>query len=228
MSLASTPHSAATSSIFCFNSGSFEHLPRTPEPCSSAECPVSDPNSDGFYHYLYEELLSEGLATSRVFSPSLAPPNVARAFERCPRSVLSIRKRDDVASFHRQNTEPLMENPSLRWIAPLSVVADHEDNIGSIRSRVRHPFGYRNPPETIWQAFNRVKGGEASENDTEMVDSFSSEGVFVGLGIGSGVVISAKDWKVRLPGKNHRKQRKDWAKQYLQQYLQELHSQSST
>ena len=205
MGLPSIPHSSVTSPASSFTSEHIEPVPSAPEPCTSAQCPVSRPHYGGVYRYYYEEPLPGSVVASRLFEPSIPPPNVARALERCLQNAASTKDQDDVATFHGLHTEPLIDSNILRWAAPHPFVVDDKSSDVIVKSKPRHPFGFTNPPESVWQAFTRVSANEASDMDVEMVGTFSSERSYVGFGVGSGAVISTKRWTVRLPGRYHHK-----------------------
>lgn len=79
------------------------------------------------------------------------------------------------AAFHEAHVEPLRSEQRGAWIVLVSATSDDSEK----GRGERLPFGFRHLPNAVWEAWGRLKRGEGSQGDREMVDTFSDQqGVF--------------------------------------------------
>lgn len=95
---------------------------------------------------------------------------------------------DIVAAFHMLHTGPLIHDKYPTWTSPRPHTVNYERHSASSKIQVRHPFGYTNPTDGVWQAFSRMANGEADRHDEELVDSYAVEKASMGFGLGMAVV----------------------------------------
>jgi hypothetical protein len=151
-----------------------------------------------------------------MFSPSIPPPHVLAAFERCLHEGMSTADVKIWVGFHESHTEPLIQSTDLRWVTPVSAAHIDEylnnndscqndrDSLTETKNYVaRHPFGLNNPPDDVWASHARLQRGERDrrhphleERDREIVGAFSADKGFCAEGVGA-QVSSGKRFKVR-------------------------------
>ncbi|KAG8528052.1 uncharacterized protein KY384_006968 [Bacidia gigantensis] len=153
--------------------------------CKSMSCPVSGEHYQGLY--LHEEPIRLTRACARLFQPSIPPPDVAKAYGKSLCQEASKEDEEIVAAFHELHTEPLIDEKMLRWVAPLPLRVDFDaDRITPVfrNHGPRHPFGFSNPPDSIWRAFSQMKAGKATLWEKNVVEVFSPTNAFIGVGNG--------------------------------------------
>ena len=180
----STPRSTASSNA---------NATKPSQRCTYPFCPIKDSHDRGLC--LHSCCTSLSAASRRIFSPSVPPPNVLAACERCIRNDGTSTDEELWVTFHEVHVEPLLNHTDAVWVAP--VPARGRDGKTKICERAdargvkdeaeesRHPFGLRNPPVEVWEAHRRlVQGGKGSMEDHNLVDAFAVKNAYYGNGLG--------------------------------------------
>ena len=141
--------------------------------CTSLDCPVRSPHTQGVFQHDYSTKLSR--ACSRHFLPSVPPPFIAECSIRCSNGEGTLDDQVVVEAFHRLHTRPFIDDGTLRWSAPKRVDASHVCEARNQHWTFDHPFDFTNPPDSVWQAFNRIMKDEGSARDEEFVRAFSAD-----------------------------------------------------
>lgn len=150
-----------------------------------------------------------------MFRPSVPPPHVLAAFERCSHEGRTAVDMKIWVGFHESHTEPLIEITELIWVTPVSaeqidqyINSDSDQtNLGSMTETksivARHPFGLSNPPDCVWASHARLRRGgchrrdpDLVEKDKEFVGAFSADSGYCAEGFGE-LVDNVKRFKVR-------------------------------
>lgn len=162
--------------------------------CTSSSCPIKHSHDRGLYlHSCFTSLSTE---SRRIFSPSVPPPDVLAAYERCIRNDGTSTDVESWVTFHELHVEPLLEHTDAVWVAPLPgrgrdgkiKICESTDTGGVEASdeaeKCRHPFGFLNPPAEVWEAHRRLMQGKGSSEDQSLVDTFAVKNAYYGNGLG--------------------------------------------
>lgn len=150
-----------------------------------------------------------------MFRPSVSPPHVLAAFERCLHEGMSTVDMKIWVGFHESHTEPLIDSTDLRWVTPVPAGKidehlesfPHQTSLGSMtktkRIGARHPFGLNNPPDGVWASHARLQRDEWDrrdpdlvEKDRDFVEAFSAHSGYCAEGVGE-LVVNVRRFKVR-------------------------------
>ncbi|KAL9133769.1 MAG: hypothetical protein Q9175_005051 [Cornicularia normoerica] len=205
----SSPSSNSTTpSTPSFTASSFVNATKSSQSCTSHSCPISYPHDRGLYLHPCRVALSA--KSRRIFAPSVPPPDVSAAYERC---IRNDGMRTDVemwVTFHELHVEPLLGHTDAVWVAPVPTRSGDGDlKVGESADRggveangetggCRHPFGLFNPPEKVWEAHRRIVLGTGVSGDQEFVDEFGVKNAYYGTGLGKQKSTSRR-FKVRRP-----------------------------
>lgn len=173
--------------------------------CTSPFCPIKCPHKDGLY--LHGSCTSLSTASRRIFSPSVPPPDVLAAYERCIRNDGTSTDAELWVTFHELHVEPLLNHTdAVFWVAPVPARGRHSKikipDAGAVEAddeaECRHPFGLLNPPAQVWEAHRRLVQGERSSEDQHLVDTFAVKNAYYGNGLGKQESTS-RYFRVRRP-----------------------------
>ncbi|KAL8733196.1 MAG: hypothetical protein Q9166_002213 [cf. Caloplaca sp. 2 TL-2023] len=157
-------------------------------PCTSPNCPVGHPHGEGLYRY-EGEVPNSDLANV-YFAPSIPPPAVVEAFNKINGrpSWQDLVIKDRFFDYH---TVPCRPSKHLDKVGKLQCKSKncgvesqpHQKglylDLGFDASLVtmrntNHIFGISNPPPKVWDAAVRMKNGNGTERDHELVHDFSA------------------------------------------------------
>ncbi|KAL8799290.1 MAG: hypothetical protein Q9182_005994 [Xanthomendoza sp. 2 TL-2023] len=156
-------------------------------PCTSPNCPVTHLHGEGLY--LYEgEVPNSGLANA-YFAPSIPPPAVVEAFNKI-NGLPSWGDLDTKDRFYEYHTVACRPSKHLGKVGKRQCKSQdcgveephktglylHDDHDASLfmQRHTNHIFGISNPPPKVWDAALRVKDGNGTERDHELVHDFSA------------------------------------------------------
>lgn len=118
-----TPRSAAWPIVNATNSS-----PR----CTSPFCPIKYPHDRGLY--LHSCPMTSSIEARRIFVPSIPPPDVLAAYERCIRNDGTMSDVEMWVTFHEVHVEPLLEHMDAVWVVPVPTTSRDQSLKTSFRA----------------------------------------------------------------------------------------------
>ena len=185
-----SPPSTVASSIASPISDSTKPSPR----CTSPFCAINHPHDRGLYLHSCRVAMSS--EATRIFAPSVPPSDVLAAYERCISNEGTRNDAEMWTMFHELHVEPLLEDPSIVWVAPTPMTSRDDDvkageceDLNGVEATgaaqgCRHPFGLFNPPRGVWDAHRRLVIGDGDWKDQQLVDGFAAKNAYHGEGFG--------------------------------------------
>ena len=202
--MATTPITTPTPSSPCGDSNAPSTPPsatslnkdatKSPQICTSPPCPITQDHDQGLYLDSCRVALKP--ETRRILAPSVPSPDFSAANERVFRNEGTKTDSKLWVAFDKLDVEPLLDDVYAVCVSPVPVgthdhdsVTDECADLGGVSAnggagRCRHPFGFYNPPEKMWEAHRRLVIDFGDSMDQRLVDAYPATNAYYGEGFG--------------------------------------------